>query len=273
MKTPKVLINLVVAVSALAFGTVAGAQVVPVFSEDFDRADGAVGNGWSFSSSGNGGGGGGTAPIAVISDNRLSLERKGWGPDAKATLTHSTDDFNTLTANIVVPSLTGGTAGGDSALSLLAVDQDTGAYIRVALVNSNTNGGFGVRLANSTDGTWPDWTYYYPASGNTTNPGEVSVSIHIGEGGLVSVSIVQTSDDTLVTSWTGTNTSFVGANFDQIRVIGNWTAWTSPNTSNPLYIDNIQASMVTSNIPEPSSFACLAGLTALGAVASRRRQR
>jgi len=233
-----------------------------VFSDNFDRADGTVGNSWSISSSGNGGSGGGTSPTAEIFNNKLVLERAGWGPDAKVVLSQNIPDATSLSATMLTPSAIGGTSGGTESSSLIAANSATGAYVRVSLFNSNTTGLFNVRIASSEDGIWPNWGYQ---SSDMSNPGELLVNITLGGAGSINVTAEQ-MDSTIVASWSTTNTG-IGSAFDQIRIQGDWTAWTSPS-GYQLSIDSITAT----TIPEPSSVAMLLGFLCLsGTLIIRKR--
>ncbi|PAW78312.1 MAG: hypothetical protein B9S32_07205 [Verrucomicrobia bacterium Tous-C9LFEB] len=244
---------------SLGFASLTLAQAQVVFTDDFNRADGAVGNGWTVTSLGNvSSGGGGTAPTATIVSNQLALARAGWGPDASIVLSHSSASFASATTSITLPTVTGGTAAGAYSSALRVSNSVTGAFIRVELFELNTSNQFAIRIASSADSSWPGWTKYYPTTGTITNPGTLSVNITtIDSAGVFTVSILN-SDNTSLLNWSSTNTGLAGSTLDTVSLLANWTAWTSPTGATPTF-----DAITLSSIPEPSSVA-LVGLGSFG---------
>lgn len=220
------------------------------FIDNFDRANGVLGNGWTVTGTGNSAGG--TVPAALIVSNEVKMTREGWGSDANVFATHSTNGYvNDITADIYVNSVTGN--GTLYALKFSAINSVTGAFIMVQISTAPSNGLFRLRVANSANGDWPNWSYYYPADTEGQNPGVLTVSITTDTAGNVAMNALK-SDDSVYTSWSSTNAGLIGqGGFDTVRMAGNWAGWTTPSAS-ALYFDNVIATMV----PEPATLALLA---------------
>ncbi|MDR1282689.1 MAG: PEP-CTERM sorting domain-containing protein [Opitutaceae bacterium] len=247
------------------------AQTV-VFSDDFSRADGDAGNGWTITrSSGNGQSGAGL-PTAATSNGQLVLKRNGWGDNAGVTLQQDLASKATdLSVDLLNPGVTGGTAGGSNAVAVEISDSTTGAHLRVSLLNMNSDGTFRVQIETLSTSGWGDWSYYYtyPSSGTAAHPGEVTVKFNLKDG-KYQIRILVKDTSALLASHTISHTA-LGGGFDRIRIHGDWTAWTSPPGGAPLAIDNIVAT-TPSSIPEPANIALLlAGALAVSALATRRR--
>ena len=255
--------KIVITCLGLGLSILSLAQAQVVFTDDFNRADGPVGNGWTVTSLGNvSSGGGGTAPTANIVSNQLALARAGWGPDASIVLSHSSASFASATASITLPAVTGGTAAGAYSSALRVSNSVTGAFIRIELFELNTSNQFAIRIASSADSSWPGWTKHYPTTGTIANPGTLAVNITtIDSAGGFTVSILN-SDNTSLLNWSSTNTGLAGSTLDTVSLLANWTAWTSPAGATPTF-----DSITLSSIPEPSSVALL-GLCAFSGIAT-----
>lgn len=149
--------------------------------------------------------------------------------------------------------------------------------IRVMFFSNGTssNAGFGINADYEVN---TDTFTVYARIGSTQSTG-----ISVAPGSLISGSVVFPTATTA--SLTITNNASVSASVlnnaftandaaNVNNVEGNRITFRSPNanagaTSAPLIIDDLYAAAA---IPEPSSFAALAGFAALGFVASRRRR-
>ena len=241
-------------ISAMLVVLLGSGIVMADFGDNFDRADGALGNGWVISAEGNGGGG--ALPVAMIASNQLRLDRSGWG-SAFLTVSHSTGGLvESIQGDFTVPAL----ASTTDALEFKATNSVTGAYLMVAMYNFSESSR--LYFTSSNDGVMNGWNHFYPAAANGPNPGTLTVSLTAADDGSVSMTALD-AGGSIYTEWSGTNSGLVGqGGFDTLEVRAYWGTSTVGDT--PMYIDNIVAT-----VPEPMTLTLLA-MGGLGVLRRRR---
>jgi len=130
--------------------------------------------------------------------------------------------------------------------------------------------------SNSRDFTASAWTpgswQFFALVFDGSLPSATRFSLYSGDGVTLS-SAINASGNTLLGTNTGNLTSIAGstATFDPVYFIGSLDSFRAYSTNETA---NLTAIMQSADaIPEPSAFAALAGLAALGMAATRRRRR
>lgn len=238
-------IKLIASVAAV----VALAQV-PVFAggftDDFNRPDGAIGNGWTLNNGGNGGGNN-SAPVAGIVNGAIQLNRAGWGSNAFYEAVHTFD-----VASVVQSDLYASKADDATSINLQAKGANGGyAYIRVRRLSDSTTQ---MQVSTSLDGKWYGWSDY--ASLGAIDWATYSVTTN--GTGVVNVSVKANGSEL----WNKDYTGFEKSNFVSAGLVASWENWT---TDGLVYADNFSATAV----PEPSGLLVLA--SALPLIMIRRK--
>lgn len=100
-------------------------------------------------------------------------------------------------------------------------------------------GKFQLRVANSVDGKWPDWSRYFPIDSTDENPGALRITLSIASHDEINIEVRRVADDKVFFIWVVSNPG-LKSGFREMALIGCWRGWESNKTST-LLVGQIKA--------------------------------